>query len=177
MSKSWVARQLSFLFGQADTSHWAAVALLMEQSFGKIIIDVPVEGGNVRAFFKKQVLVGDTSLSSARRSQDGSLTVDMDEPIGFGKNRDAAVIDLWEKLTSLRIDEGILQYEQMIGNGEPHAEYTSFRFRNGKFGGVTTYNECPPDRHPIIQKYFSDHRFDTLIAKAEDEVFGVRKPA
>jgi hypothetical protein len=176
MAKNWVARQLSSLFGQADTSYWGAVLKLMEHSFGRVIIDTPIEGGNIRAFFEKQVLIGDVDSITTERSKKKVFTVDMDEPIGLGKTHQVAVIDLWKKLTTLNPHENILLFVRKQED-RPFAEYTSFQFKDGNFTGEIECSECPPDRHPIIQKYMDENRFDRLIGPCEDNVVGVRRPA
>ncbi len=158
MAKNWVSKTLSSLFGiSADTRHWAAVSLLMEQSLGKIIIDVPIEGGKVRAFFENQTLIGDVVVAPNWQSKDRVYNPDMDEPIGFGRSRDEAVIDLWNKLISVPPEKTILRCDfSCVGVHEPFAIYKSFRFERGNFSGSVRCGSHPPDRHPLIQKYFKD---------------------
>jgi len=172
MLTSWVSGALKKLFSiQADTRHWAAVKTLMEESLGTIKVDIPVEGGAVRAFFEKQTLVGDEDRLRKLRYKHTLISLDMDEPIGAGRNRDAAIVDLWEKVTCLAAGETILRFEQYLGNGEPRAAYTRFTFRNGVFVNQgTTTNEHPPVRSEKIETFLAEEKRDRMAPIAETRV-------
>jgi hypothetical protein len=177
MASSLLSGVLKSLFGMsANGKHWVAVKNLMEQSFGPIKIDTPIEGGKVYAFFEKQTLVGDESLIRSKRHNHALVTVGMDEAVGKGKNTAAAIIGLWESVTELEPHETILQMQEFIYNGEQHALYNSFRFCKGAFEDCGKVGaECPPARPDHIEKFLADER-QMAMNKTETEVISGPRP-
>lgn len=173
MKKGFLARFFGLAKDSNTTNHWAALQTYMEQSFGPIRINVPIEGGSVQAFFERQTLVGDSDLLTNRRSREGIFTLDMKEPIGYGKSHDVAIVDLWEEMTTLDPSETILQLEEVIGNGEMHALYKRFAFQKGRFiDKGAAYEECPPDRPQLIQEFFVNEVILRMRTPPKAEVLG-----
>ncbi len=151
MTSSWLKGTLTSLFGRpSDTRHWIAVMKVMEESFGTIIFDTPPEDGQIHAYFAKQTLVGDDTLSL--------MPPHTIEAIGTGRNCEDAMIDLWDKMTSLALEEYILQPEYVLCSQEeePTANYHRFQFIRGIFKKRDeVLRDAPPPRADYIQKTLS----------------------
>lgn len=161
MAKSWFTGALKSLFGMnTDTKHWAAVKDMMEQSFGEIKIDRPIEGGPVRAFFAEQTLVGDETQTHCVVHSHASVTLDMKEAIGTGKDRPTAIVSLWNNITDIEQHHTILQLQEpLYKGGEQLGLYMSAKLSNGTFqdyGAVKA--ELPPARPEFIVKFLEDEK-------------------
>ena len=174
MSLSSLARSFhrALFHNPESNKQWKALQTFMEQYLGPICIDVPVEGGDVRAFFRTQTLVGNDHNTTWNRRSDGERSLAMREPIGTGYDAAQAVCHLWEQMTTLRPHETILTYQRTINCADIHAHYSTFRFRDGTFENLgANVLDIPPDRPWFITEYL-------LYQAAEREVFdGVKDAA
>jgi hypothetical protein len=172
MQKSWFKNLLSDVFGsKTNSDHWLEVKSNMEEHLGPLVIHAPDRNGKTIVTFMDQVLIGNNRVMNLDPVSDQTGKVNfflaMNEPIGRGRNPEAAVMDMWKQLTSLPQTSLILRHNENLSPDNPahkeliratkakhhltddqtYAEYQSISISEGQlYDRGTIVQEGPPPR-------------------------------
>ncbi len=174
MSSSWVNGALKIFFGiSRNTPDWSDAKAQMENAFGDIKINKAITG-KIQAFFATQTLVGNDNVIETDRYKHTSTILDMEEAVGTGKDDASAVLDLWNKLTTLEPHGQILQVKDNARElGETLTLYKGARFSNGAFEEPVLVKDFPPPARPgFIEQLLSEDSILRVKNRLQNQLFG-----
>lgn len=150
--KAWFARTTGL-----DVKYAPAAQALLEKHFGEIMLDFPIEGGHVVAAFKRPVYLG---------RETGLISMELQEPTGFGKTAPAAILSLFDQCTQKHPDLYILVYEGNAASRPPAFEYSTHQYtQHGRFIATGTM-QSPDSPENLREKKKDSIEFVVLPAQA-----------